>query len=146
MKAPRKGFIVTAIVLLLGLAGVFVYSAYQQQAQISPRMVFPADNSLGAQGPVILEFPGEMEHASVESRLQINPETPGWTAWQGNSLSFYPAKPWQPGEEIQVKLLPGAATAGREVISLEKPLESTHSPGGGDLPSSQRQPGADLGQ
>ena len=120
MKASRKRTIIIGCLLLLGLAGVFIFTTYQKQAQLSPVMVFPAENSLGAKGPVVLVFPVEMEHASVESRLQILPETPGWTAWQGKTLSFFPANPWKAGEELLVKLLPGAKTTSGEVLSWEK--------------------------
>jgi len=117
MKTLPKRLAITAIILLLGLAGMYAVTAYQQQALLNPVMVFPSENSLGAQGPVVLEFPAEMEQASVEGHLQILPETPGWISWEGKTLSFFPNTPWQPGEDIQVNLLPGSVTASGEVIS-----------------------------
>jgi hypothetical protein len=55
-----------------------------------------------------IAFSRGMDEASVMERLVIRPETVGAFEWQGNTLVFRPEGAWGRGEEVTVRLLPGA--------------------------------------
>ncbi len=79
---------------------------------LSPRIVQftpPSGSSqVPAITPITLTFSRPMDTLSVESRLLIEPMMEGRLVWEGRTLIFQPAVPWQAGETISVRLEAGA--------------------------------------
>jgi Tol biopolymer transport system component len=75
-----------------------------------------ADN-VSTRAPLRVVFEEAMAGSSVESRLHIEPETPGTFDWQGNALLFRPDGSWSTDTCYTATLVPGAHSArGRQVL------------------------------
>lgn len=75
-----------------------------------------ADN-VSTHAPLRIVFEKAMVETSVESRLRVEPETPGTLEWQGNTLLFRPDGGWSTDTCYTVTLAPGARSdQGRQVL------------------------------
>jgi Tol biopolymer transport system component len=100
---------VSVVLIILLLAGAGIGLAYWFGA---PRLleVSPPDGATALPAGVALrlEFSRPMQPESVTQRLSITPSRPGAFEWQGETLLFTPAQPWEAGTEVQAVLQPGA--------------------------------------
>lgn len=97
--------------ILLALAGILVGLAIAAFFGL-PRVlaVSPQGGSASSRAPVTLSFNHPMDHASVESRLSIQPQAAGAVSWSGNELRFTPDGTWPPGT-VAVSLASGGKTS-----------------------------------
>ncbi len=110
MPKRRVFLLVLVVVASLVLAGVLVYRWG------TPRLVQMQPEG-GAQGipagaPLRLTFSREMQRATVEEQLKLQPNVQGQLAWEGRTLTFTPAQPWPSGGTVQVRLGKGGRAAG----------------------------------
>jgi Tol biopolymer transport system component len=61
---------------------------------------------------VKLVFSRRMQPASVEQRLQFEPEQSGVFTWDVDTLTFTPDRPWPNSQPVRVRLAEGAQAAG----------------------------------
>jgi Tol biopolymer transport system component len=79
----------------------------------------PADDAdnVSTRAPLRIVFEYAMVKSSVESRLRVEPETPGIFEWQGNALVFQPDGAWGTDTCYTVTLTAGARSIrGRQVL------------------------------
>ncbi|MBI3176861.1 MAG: PD40 domain-containing protein, partial [Chloroflexi bacterium] len=97
--------------ILLALAGILIGLAMAAFFGL-PRVlaVSPQGGSASSRAPVTLSFNHPMDHASVESRLSIQPPSAGAVSWSGNELRFTPDGTWPPGT-VTVSLALGGKTS-----------------------------------
>lgn len=88
-----------------------------RQIGIIPSASFPSDQGeTGMLGPIWIEFPQEMQTASVEQAFTISPEVPGTFTWSDNQMAFTPDVPLEIGMRYTIQLQPGSTAAdGRQV-------------------------------
>jgi len=108
------------ILAVLGLAalalGFIVWQGDRVGAQISA--TFPPDGGeISATGKIGIQFKQAMQTKEVESRLQIEPATPGHFVWQGNTVWYLFDKILQADVSYHFLLKAGAlAMDGRKVL------------------------------
>jgi Tol biopolymer transport system component len=103
-RIPTPLIVGLALLLALVLAVVF---GTPRVIKFSP----PAGNrQVPSTAPIVIEFSREMDAASVESRLTIDPLPAGRFVWQGKALVFEPDAPWPEAAEITVRLSAGSRT------------------------------------
>lgn len=76
--------------------------------------------SVSVRGPITLEFTEAMQRDSVESRLSFDPLLEGSFNWEGNGdqvISFWPARPLQPGQRYIIHLAAQARSQNGRVIA-----------------------------
>ncbi len=80
--------------------------------------IVPADGAqVGPFTKIEVAFGQPMVAASLDGLLKLEPELPGATAWEMDTLRFTPQLPLVSGSSYQVRLLPGArSVAGRSVL------------------------------
>jgi hypothetical protein len=109
---PKRRIILLVLVAaaLLVLAGVLVYRwGAPRLVQVQPDA---GAQGIPAGGPVRLTFSRQMQSASVEKRLSLNPAVQGQFTWEGQTLVFTPSQPWPSGGTVQVRLEKGGLAAG----------------------------------
>ncbi len=74
-------------------------------------------------GSILLQFSAEMERASVEERLRLQPSVAGEWRWNGSVLRFHPALPFPPGETYRLSLAAGARSRWGRAMLVETTLE-----------------------
>jgi len=88
----------------------------------SPRLIeiFPADGAenVPAGTSIRLTFSRPMQAATVSNLLSSEPAREGSFRWEKNTLVFAPTQLWPNGETVQVRLVPGARSAGIVPITL----------------------------
>ena len=106
---PRRRPIVLLAALGLG-AGLLLAAALS-----APRIVavLPADSTsdVSSKAPLRITFSRAMDHASVESRLSMEPRPAGRLQWEETALVFQPSDPWPAGGHVVVRLAGGARSA-----------------------------------
>jgi Bacterial Ig-like domain/WD40-like Beta Propeller Repeat len=96
------------LALLIGLGGYLLWRTPRLR-QVSPA---PGAQRVSETAALHLRFTRRMQTASLATRLQINPPVEGQFTWEGNSLTFTPATPWQTGITVTVQLKAGAWASG----------------------------------
>jgi Tol biopolymer transport system component len=100
MRKRRWLFIPIVVVVVVGLGLVYL--------QLAPRVlgVSPEAGESGvlSHASIELVFSREMDAASVEENLAIEPPQEGSTVWDGNTLIFTPDAGWPKGETITARL------------------------------------------
>jgi hypothetical protein len=91
--------------LLILLGGVILIDHFYESAPYSSSSAKIGE--IGANGPVQIEFSGEMERASIEGRFSTTPDYPGRFEWNGKTLQFFPHLPFKPGTELEYRILSG---------------------------------------
>jgi Tol biopolymer transport system component len=103
-RIPTPLLVALALLLAIVLAVVF---GTPRVIEFSP----PAENrQVPSTAPIVIVFNREMDSASVESRLTIDPFQAGRFIWQGNTLAFEPDEAWPEGAEVTVRLSAGSRT------------------------------------
>lgn len=101
-RFPQWGFGVLGFVLGVVLVGVLA----------SPKVIAvePGKNAteVPSTAPVRILFNRPMDSQSVQSHLQIQPDSLGKVIQQGNQISFSPQEPWPFGETVTITLRAGA--------------------------------------
>jgi Tol biopolymer transport system component len=113
-------FILIGVVVfsLVALAG-YAWLAAPQAGNFSP---LDEAQDVPVHSPIRVGFSQPMQQASVESRLHIDPPRDGEFAWDGNTLTFTPNKPWPGNTLVQVQLDSG----GRAESGLGLPVWRDH--------------------
>ena len=115
-QLSRFDQIVVGILLAVALAiGVVVWRGNQVGAQITA--TYPKEGGeISAWGRVGIYFGQPMRSDTINSRFKIEPAVPGQIQWDGNTLWYVPAQPFQPGTTYHMLLPPGgSASDGRQV-------------------------------
>ncbi len=101
----------SAMPRVLAIAALGVLAGLALTLSLSlPRIVgVTPEGGASARSPITITFSRAMDHASVESRLQIDPGTAGELSWSGNVVRFTPQTEW-PSGTIRVSLAGGAKT------------------------------------
>ncbi|MBI4926477.1 MAG: PD40 domain-containing protein [Anaerolineae bacterium] len=99
--------------LALTLAGAW---AGWQLTGPGPATAGNAGLSVGAYGPLVIEFPAEVDRQSAVARISFDPLQVGTFSWQGNQLSFAPLEPLISGASYQVSVAPGVRAADGRTI------------------------------
>ncbi len=101
--------------ILAGLGGLLAVIALAGDlAGLAAPQLLPANGEIGMAGPVTLLFPEPMSPESVETRLNFDPPQSGRYVWNSQDgrpermVSFWPDKPFQPGQTYVVRLAAGA--------------------------------------
>jgi len=106
---PRRRPVLLLAALGLG-AGLLLAAALS-----APRLVavLPGDSArdVSSKASLRLTFNRPMDHASVESRLLIDPRPAGEMHWEGTTLVFQTSEPWPAGGHVAVRLAGGARSA-----------------------------------
>jgi TolB protein len=100
--------------LVLVLAGVVLLG--NLAGARPPEAQYPASGSVGMRGPFILQFPQNMQRASVEALFETQPAIDGRYGWDGRTLFFWPDKPLIAGQQYAVRLREGAVTEDGRII------------------------------
>ncbi len=114
--SPRRKSILLTIALFvcLGVAAAAIAAIRSLPAQWNPVAVLSAS----AAGPLRMEFPEPMDHASVEQSLTLPAGTKGTLKWDGNALLFVPESPLERDATYAFFLGKEAKTAKGEPINL----------------------------
>lgn len=133
-QLSRFDKIVVGILLAVALAiGLVIWRGNQVGAQISG--TFPqAGKGISAWGRVGISFGQPMRTDTVNSLFKIEPAVPGQMQWDGNTLWYVPAQPFEPGATYHLLLQPGGyASDGRQVkqkldvvFTIRRPQNSLH--------------------
>ncbi len=111
------------VLVVLGglLAAILLVVALGDRVGAQVVRVTPADGqTLGAVGRIEIEFSEAMDAATVEPALTVSPATEGDFVWTGNTVRFVPARPFAPGETVEITLASGARSRnGRSVLSSQ---------------------------
>jgi Tol biopolymer transport system component len=103
-RIPIPLMVGLALLLAVVLAVIF---GTPRVIEFSP----PAGNrQVPSTAPIVIEFSREMDRASVQSRLTIDPLPAGRFVWQDNTLTFEPDEAWPEGGEVTVRLSAGSRT------------------------------------
>lgn len=89
------------------LAGLFLLGvlAVPEVTAFGPESESP---HVPASAPIRIEFDRPMDRISVETRFNVEPAILGETSWEGHSLIYRPMENWPVGQDISVRLAPGA--------------------------------------
>ena len=71
---------------------------------------------------ILLQFSADMERASVEERLSLQPPLAGEWRWSGRTLRFQPELPLAPGLEVRLTLAAGARSRWGRALLRETTL------------------------
>ena len=111
------------VLVVLGglLAAILLVVALGDRVGAQVVRVTPADGqTLGALGRIEIEFSEAMDTATVEPALTVSPATEGDFVWTGNTVRFVPARPFAPGDTVEITLASGARSRnGRAVLSAQ---------------------------
>lgn len=116
MRNTRLIVLLISLTLILGL-GVAYLLGQPRLVEVSPA---PDQKNVRAGNPLRLTFSRTMQPDSVTERLVTEPPQSGDFTWEDNTLIFTPDKPWPSGEKVNVRLSPGARTAGFVPLSLRQ--------------------------
>ncbi len=114
-REPSRGLPLAALTGLAVLAGLGLaaWLALPRVQSVSPAA--EAQN-VSRRAPVRLTFTREMDAASIESALSLEPPQPGTFAWQGAALTFTPADPWPADAIVTVRLAGGRSQLGLPLL------------------------------
>ena len=98
--------------LLAGL-GLALYLSLPRLDAAVPRS---GAQFVSSRASVRLTFNRLMDHASVESALQLSPSRPGTFDWQGQTVTFIPAEPWPLSSTVTVSLAGGRSQRGLPLL------------------------------
>jgi dipeptidyl aminopeptidase/acylaminoacyl peptidase len=70
----------------------------------APHFLPKDPQNVGAWGPVSLVFPVDVDPKSAQQAIRILPETPGHFSWQGRTMLYWPEKPFQDGQQYELRL------------------------------------------
>lgn len=112
MKFDRFDYSVGAVLagLTLALLGL-IWAGYQQGARVSATLPPPGE-AVGAYSRIGLTFAQPMQARSVESAFRVEPAVPGAFQWEGSTLWFVPAQPFQPQLTYTARVAAGALSVG----------------------------------
>ena len=96
--------LIGALGILAGLVALAVFAAPGVE-DFGPESDSP---HVPASAPIRIEFTRPMDQVSVETRLSVDPPVPGEIEWEDNTLLFHPIEGWPAGQQISVRLAPGA--------------------------------------
>lgn len=104
---PKRTALFVLIILaaiLLILAGVFWGLPHLGFSE--PRPLWDKQG-VGAYGPLRIQFPREMNTASVEKAIELSPSVEGEGVWEGNQFLFFPRFPLRQGVEYTLTIHEG---------------------------------------
>jgi len=99
---PWPRLILIGAAALTAAIGGFLLFGLPKASALSPQ-----GNSVSSLAPIAITFNMPMDHDSVESRIRIEPQTPGAFEWSGETVRFAPADKW-PAGIVRVSVLSGA--------------------------------------
>ncbi len=99
----------TVIAILGGLLlmiGVVIWRGDRVGAQIT--VTIPPDGgTIGSWGKIGVEFKQPMQTKSIETRIALEPDVPGHTQWEGNTLWYIPQRPLSPDTQYRFTVKSG---------------------------------------
>lgn len=116
MKPDRFDLTVWGVLALIGvaLAGVLAINGWAGARIVG---VHPDSNgSVGARGPLGIEFAQPMNQASVESRFTVEPPIKGSFFWKDKTMWFTPGEPFQIGAAHTARLASGALSESGQTV------------------------------
>ena len=129
MKGARKSIAALTpfaravlIVAVLALFGMALTIARGDRVGVRLIRAEPAGETHSG-GSILLQFSAEMNRASVEERLRMEPSVAGEWRWNGSVLRFNPALPWPPGVTYRLSLVAGARSRWGRAMLAETTLE-----------------------
>jgi Tol biopolymer transport system component len=120
VKLERFDLIVVGV---LGLIGLGIGAVLLIGDQVGARVVSTqpeAGGQVSAFGHVVVEFGQDMNQASVESALTIDPPAQGKFIWQDKTVTFIPSEPFQRGVTYTARLGTGAASDNGQQVKQER--------------------------
>jgi Tol biopolymer transport system component len=115
-RRPGAGLATWAMLAGVGLLaglGLALYLSLPRLDATSPRS---GAQFVSSRAPVRLTFNRPMDHASVESALQLTPAQPGTFDWQGQTLTYIPAEPWPLSSTVTISLAGGRSQRGLPLL------------------------------
>jgi TolB protein len=124
MKGSSKRWTVKTILFLFGTAAGLIVMLYIHEVRNIPdaELLRDSNNSLGAYGPIGIQFSQPVETGTIISRIRIDPPVVGRYVWMTDErLWFLPSVPLNAGQTYSV-ILPGGITSksGKENQRLMK--------------------------
>ncbi len=119
MKPDRFDYTVWVVLaaLTLAIAGV-IWAGDRAGARI--KSTFPsAGVSVGAYSSIGIEFAQAMQVETVEESFQIEPAVSGTFQWEGQTLWFAPAQPFQRNTSYTARLTAGALSLGGQSVKQD---------------------------
>ncbi|GAP22893.1 Ig-like domain-containing protein [Leptolinea tardivitalis] len=104
---PLILYICFGILVVGGLVLVFAPPFFSLP---DPKIKPDADSSIGMVSSIKLTFPESMNTNSVESRIQIIPETHVKFSWINKTLIIFPDSAFMAGKNLTIKLISGASS------------------------------------
>ena len=120
--ARRSGSPLTGLVSLIGIGlllgiGLAIFLGLPRLSAAWP----PAGaQAVSSRASLRLTFNRPMNQASVEAGLTLAPDVPGAFSWEGNTLVFRPALPWEPGTQVNVSLNGGRSARGLPLLGSQQ--------------------------
>lgn len=108
MRARVLAGIVVSLLLIAGALTYVAWSSRPSIVEISPK---PGSENISVATSIRVVFSRPMDHASVATRIHIEPVVEGAFSWEKNTLLFIPGQLWMSGQEFSLHLDDGARAA-----------------------------------
>ncbi len=110
---PRNRRLPATLVISFGVVIGAVLILLISGPRVEAFFPLPGGDSVSSLSRIQIQFNRPMDKLSVESRIQIDPDTKGIFYWDGQSLLFEPAQPWPPDSTVTITLRGGSSGTNR---------------------------------
>jgi Tol biopolymer transport system component len=110
MTHKRRAAIILALIAILAIVAGIAYLSHVSRLRILGSSPGDGTSEVPITTNLRIVFSQPMDKASVESRLHIEPETPGRFLWEGSEVVFEPQGGLAPGTHYSARLEEGAVS------------------------------------